>query len=1002
MDIAQSLGAERLRELMTELLDCAGAAVSRYGGTLNQFTGDGIMALFGAPKALEDHARRACLAALDLQAGVCPLAAWAAQRDGVDFRLRVGLNSGVVVVGGVGSRPLSYTAIGRHVGMAQRMEAAAEPGTVLLSRSTALLVTQDFELGEPRSVHVKGSASTVWACPLVSIAPERRNRRQSRLVGRDAENHELVRILDHALAGSGATATIVGPPGIGKTRLTQETLVSASERGFAVVTTYCESHSRDVAFHVITRLLRSMFGLDPADNEAARIKVARRVHAAREDVLLLEDLLGIRDETETLHDMTPDTRGRRVVELVTHVVATWPEPAVYVVEDVHWIDPLSESMLGAIAHALSGIRAALVITYRPEYQGVLAGIPGRVKIVLRPLGDADMSVMTEDLLGADPSVRVLSAVVTERSGGIPFFAEEIVRDLAERREITGVRGAYRCDHHVADVEVPASLHAAIGARIDRLMPTAKRTLHAAAVIGSRFSIEMLERIAPDAEVGPLISAELVDRVPEAPRADYAFRHPLIRKVAYESQLRSARSELHRRVAAALEDEYDDGSGEGASLIATQFDAAGDLQDAYRWYMRAATWYGTRDIRAARVNWRLAQRCADRMPSSDTGRIDMQIAPRALLCGSAFQVGGTPADTGFDELRDLTEAAGDKKSLAIGMAGHLNTLTFNSFHREAADMASEFSDLVESMGVPAMAVGLLYGAAQAKWEAGEALASLRLSQRVIDLANGDTTMGALVITSPLAWSTTLHGASLMFLGRRGWRRGIDAGIAMARPFDATTRILAQVYKFAAAAGNHAILPDADDLDLTVESLEVARRSGDVTATTFATMVRAMALLHSPAGDRRQGLEMLATARDMLEREGLTVTLRRLTAIEFAREHVERAMFDEAIAASIEVLGQQYASGEMIFRGPATAVLVEALLNRGDRNDVTRAEEAIERLAAVPTDPGFVLHRLPLLRLRALLARRSGDLDGHHRLAARFRAEARRAEFEGLVAQADSLD
>jgi hypothetical protein len=167
-------------------------------------------------------------------------------------------------------------------------------------------------------------------------------------------------------------------------------------------------------------------------------------------------------------------------------------------------------------------------------------------------------------------------------------------------------------------------------------------------------------------------------------------------------------------------------------------------------MQAATWYGARDIPAARKSWQQALRVADRLPDDDPDRLAMRIAPRALLCGSAFQVGGTPADTGFDELRELTAAAGDKKSLAIGMAGHLTTLTFNAQHSEAASMASEFAALVESIDDPAMTVGLFYAAAQAKWEAGEATESLRLAQRIIDVADGDPTMGSLVVGSPLAW------------------------------------------------------------------------------------------------------------------------------------------------------------------------------------------------------------------------------------------------------------
>jgi adenylate cyclase len=301
----------------------------------------------------------------------------------------------------------------------------------------------------------------------------------------------------------------------------------------------------------------------------------------------------------------------------------------------------------------------------------------------------------------------------------------------------------------------------------------------------------------------------------------------------------------------------------------------------------------------------------------------------------------------------------------------------------------------------MAVGLLYGAAQANWEAGEAVESQRLAQRTIDLADGDPVMGNFVIGSPLAWAITLKGASTMFLGRPGWRADIERGIAMARSFDATTRILAQVYKFAGAIGNDAIVPDAEDISLASESLEIALQSGDNTAVTYSYVNRATALLHSLEGDQAAGIEALTAAREMIVREKLTTTLRRLTDLEFARAKLRSGEPDGAIALAREVLDEQFATGEMIFRGPATAVLGEALLHRDTESDIDEAQKAVDRLAAVPTGPGFVLHELPLLRLRALLARNSGDKLGYQQFLARFREKALTADFEGYLAQADAM-
>ncbi|MCV7125841.1 ATP-binding protein [Mycobacterium lacus] len=1006
MDIASALGAERLREVMTELVDRSAAVVQRYGGTVDKFTGDGIMALFGAPVTLEDHAFRACLAALDIQQVARQLAVEVARRDAIDLRLRVGLNSGRVIAGEVGAAHLGYTAVGAQVGMAQRMETVAPPGGVMLSESTARLVENRVVLGERETVRIKGVDAGVPARRLLSLDSGRHHkpRHESRLVGRQREKGAVAELLDQADRGNGTVITVTGRPGVGKTRLARESLAGARGRGFEVFVTYCESHTREIPFHVVSRLLRAVFDIDGLTGEQARTRVHSAIpDVGAQDLVLLEDLLDVRDSATPLPDISPDARRRRLVDLVNTIARARPQPAAYVIEDAQWIDSVSESMLAEFAATVPKTRAALFIMYRPEYRGPLSRIPGACSFTLAPLSDSHIAELVEELLGEHPSILGLSRVVVDRAAGLPFCAEEIVRDLAERGELQGVPGAYECGREVRDIHVPASVQAIIGARIDRLGAAAKRTLHAAAVIGAQFDTELLALLldlTPDAlDLAPLIQAELVEPVAVTPQDTYAFCHPLIQAVAYESQLKAGRSQLHRRAAAVMQRTRGGFTGQEAAVVATQYAAAGDLREAFDWHMRAATWYGARDIRAARQSWQLAQRFADRLPDDEPDVLAMRIAPRALLCGSAFQVGGTPAETGFEELRALTTAAGDKRSLALGMAGHLTTLTFNSRYREAAGMASEFATLVESIGDPAMTVGLFYAAAQAKWEAGEATESLRLAQRVIDLANGDPAMGNFVIGSPLAWALTVKGAAAMFLGRKGWRSDLKAGIVLARSVDAPARPFVQLYKYVAAIQNGAVLPNAHDLALAGESLEVARQSGDNVGLAYALLNRAIALLHNDP--ESGGLEFLIRAQEMFVHEQLTMTLRRMCDIEFARERARSGDLDGAIDLATTVLAEQFDTGEMVFRGPATTVLVEALLARGSAADVDDAELAVDRLAAVPTEPGFVLHELPVLRLRALLARTRGDEPGYQQFVQRFRARALEAEFEGYLAQAEAM-
>ncbi|QNI09242.1 AAA family ATPase [Mycobacterium kubicae] len=1002
MDIAAALGPERLREVMTQLVDQTAAVVQRYGGTVDKFTGDGIMALFGAPITLEDHAFRACLAALDIQQVAQELAVEVARRDGIELRLRVGLNSGQVIAGEVGAAHLGYTAVGEQVGMAQRMESVAPAGGVMLSESTARLVEARVMLSEPETVRIKGSTTGIPARRLLAVDLEcrRKPRHESRLVGRQAEIDAVEGLLNRAAGGAGTIITVSGRPGVGKTRLAREAIAKATGLGFDVFVTYCESHTRDIPFHVMSRLLRSAFAIGDLTAEQARARVrGKMLEASAEHLASLDDVLGIRDASEPLPDISPDARRRHLMGLVTTVALARPQPALYIIEDVQWIDCVSESLLADFAAAVPRMRATLLIIHRPEYSGVLSKLAGGQHFTLSPLSDSHVTELITELLGDDPSVRNLTGVITERAAGIPFAAEEIVRDLVERGELQGSPGAYRCLREIRDIHVPASLQAIIGARIDRLGATAKRTLNAAAVIGARFDMHLLEAILETTDIPPLVEAELVEQVGFTPHATYAFCHPLIQAVAYESQLKAGRSELHHRVAAVMQRTRGHFTGQEAAIVATQYAAAGELRDAFDWHMQAATWYGARDIQAARDSWQQAQRVADRLPDDEPDRLAMRIAPRALLCGSAFQVGGTPADTGFEELRELTTAAGDKRSLALGMAGYLTTLAFNSQHRKAAQQASEFATLVESIGDPAMTVGLFYAAAQAKWEAGEASESLRLTQRVIDTAGGDPTMGDFIIGSPLAWALTVKGAARMFLGQPGWRDDMEAGIAMALSVDPAAPPFVHLYKYAAAVQNCAVLPNERDVAEAEESLAAAQRSGNNVALAYALLNRATTLIHSD--NREAGFGFLQQAQRIFVEQKLIVTLQRMCDIEVARERARVGDLDGGIALAASVLDEQFETGEMIFRGPATTVLVEALLSRGSDEDFEHAQRAVDRLAAVPTEPGFVLHELPVLRLQALLCRSRGNEAGYREFVHRFRTQAIAAEFEGARAQAESM-
>ena len=399
--------------------------------------------------------------------------------------------------------------------------------------------------------------------------------------------------------------------------------------------TFCESHATDVPFHAVTRLLRAGMGVADLDGDAARAKVRQRIlDADAQDLLLLDDLLGIADPDVPLPQIDPDARRRRLTALVNTAALARTEPALYIIEDAHWIDAVSESMLADFLTVIPRTPSMVLITSRPEYQGALTRVPGAQTIALAALGDSDTAALLGELLGSDPSVGELAAIIAERADGNPFFAEEMVRELVQRGVLAGDRGNYICRADVAEVSVPATVQAAIAARIDRLDTAAKRTLNAASVIGARFEADLLAALGIDAVVDELLGAELIDQVRFTPSAEYAFHHPLIRAVAYESQLKSDRADLHRRLAAAIQERAPGSVEENAALIAEHLQAAGELHAAYGWHMRAAAWSANRDIGAARVSWERAGRIADALPDDDPGQLPMRIAPRTMLCATA--------------------------------------------------------------------------------------------------------------------------------------------------------------------------------------------------------------------------------------------------------------------------------------------------------------------------------------------------------------------------------
>ena len=1006
MDIAATVGTERLRDIMADLADRCAVVVQRFGGTVDKFTGDGIMAIFGAPVALEDHAVRACMTALGVQEEAKRLAAEVQDRDGVDLQLRVGLNSGQVIAGEIGSGSFGYTAVGEQVGQAQRMESVAAPGGVMLSASTARLVEHSAVLSEPGMVHIKGSDQPVAGRRLLGL-PERDRRVagvESNLVGRRWEMSAVEGLLDRAIDGHGAVVGVVGPPGIGKSRLVREIAAMASDRSVEVFTAFCESHTSQLAFHAVARLLRAAFGVGDLDAQAARDRVRDRLpDADPEDLALFNDLLSIADPEAELPKIDPDARRRRLTALVNAASLARETPAVYVIEDAHWIDEVSESMIAEFLTVIPQTPSLVLITHRPEYRGPLTQLAGAQTIALAPLTDSETAALVSELLGLDPSVRGLGQTIADRAAGNPFFAEEIVRDLAERGVLRGNRSAYVSMVDAAEVTVPATVQATIAARIDRLDPKAKRTLSAAAVIGSRFSLDLLKTLGNEPIIEDLVVAELVDQVRFTRGPEYVFHHPLIRTVAYEAQLKSDRAELHRGVAAAIETRDPAAAEDNAALIAEHLEAAGEMHAAYGWHMRAGTWATNREINAARLSWERATRIADALPDDDPNRLAMRIAPRTMLCGTAWRVHAEISGTYFDELQELCTAADDKASLAIAMNGVVSEHMIHGRVGEGSRMVSEQLAMMESIADPELTLGLSIGFIAVKQVTAEMSAILRVAENMIDIAGGDLVKGGNVLGlgSPMAVGLASRGFARCRLGHPGWRSDFAEATELSKKVDPVSRAIVIAYKYVHTIPIGALRAGADVVREIDAAAKMAEQLSDDIAVGMTASTLGLTLVHCDSrSEITRGVDVLAGVADMCQHERFYLSELPIVDLYAAWAHGKLGDVDASIPLMRDAANKLFETGQLAFCSAASGILVETLLKRDTDANISEADAAIERLAETVVDD-VPVRDIWLLRMRALLAQARGDDNAYRDYRDRYRDMATSLGFEGHMKWAEAM-
>ena len=665
--LAERLGPETMHALLERFFELALAEIHRYGGTVNQFLGDGFMALFGAPVAREDHARRAVLAALDIQRGVRELAA----SSGTTLAVRMGINTGLVVVGAIGDHlRMDYTAVGDTTNVAGRLEQRADPGSILVGETTARLARGYVRLEPVGPLPVRGRAEPVTAYRVLGLGTRRARLDPSAgpaltaLIGREGELKHLEELLARAEAGRGQVVGVVGEPGVGKSRLLREFRHRLGGRGVTWLEGDSAPYGEAMPYLPVLQIIRQNCGIAEADPPSA---IVTKVRASLREVGIDADagapyvlhLLGVREGTETLAGQCPEAIKARTCALLREMVlrGSRRHPLIIVVEDLHWIDALSEEYAATLVERAAGARLLLVFTYRPGYRPRWADGSHGTQLAL-PLLTPDES---RDVVRAVLGGRALDEPVTERilsqAEGNPLFLEELTRAAADHGEVP------------AGAPVPDLVQDVLGARIDRLPDAPRRLLQIASVVGRQVSFRLLSAVweephALDDALGELVRLEFLHEAPRAAEPTYRFKHALVHEVTYATLLERRRRVAHGAIGRALETLYAGRTDEVAELLAYHFGRSEASAKAVDYGILAAEKAQRRLAHAeALTHFDGALERLVVMPDSEANRrrrIDAVVKQAEVKFALDLHAEQVPA---LESIRDLVERAGDPRRRA---------------------------------------------------------------------------------------------------------------------------------------------------------------------------------------------------------------------------------------------------------------------------------------------------------------------------------------------------
>jgi class 3 adenylate cyclase/tetratricopeptide (TPR) repeat protein len=843
-------------------LERMGNAVNQFNGTIMRSMGDGLMVIFGVPHAQEDHALCACRAALAMMQS---------SRDN-DIVLRVGIHSGEIVAGVPDKFTKEQSVYGAAVHLASRLEHMAQPGDICMTESTLKLVQSSCHARAMGHQDVKGFPRPIAVYRLVGMKASRapfRDAITGTYRGRDAELAVLREAFAGAERGEGKAIGISAPPGLGKSRLCFEFSKIARDRLVPVQEARASPYDHSGPLQPLVEFLRTFFRITLTDDpETARSKIASRIEAAIPDMIgdvpVLADFLGIRDPQSPLPTLDPKARHALLINLVSSLVRDGTRtPSAIIIEDIHWLDEASIEFVSALVGVAHASRALIILTYRPTYQAPWKDGPEFREIRLEELRDEDVAALIRDLIGNHPSTRALCDRIVERSGGNPFFAEELIRSLVDSGELDGRPGQYEAAKEPATETLPATVQTVIGARIDRLAPADKEVLQIGATIGREFPLAVLTEVtrATGPELAGILSrlsqVELIQSVASETEQDrFAFRHPLIQEVAYAMQLRTRRIELHSAVAKALERFHHNQLSEYADLIAHHFEAAKNFASAATYAARAAAWIGTTNSRLAMKSWQKVRLLLQSMPRSpDTDRLRMRASGQVVNLGWREGASAEEVAPFAKEALDIAREMKDSVSEVLILAGYGRLSACTGSADEYVKQVLQAIDLSDSAD-PSVSTMLQVFLCQAYGYAGKLREALQASDTALrHIADIQKSHEALLGFNVERWLESLRARLLVRMGSFATaKQGIDRLISSEkdRP-DPAVQFIPHLAGVELAWLTHD-QKLADFHSLRID--EIAASSGIPYVAVYAAACRGLAL--SLAGDHVAAIQKLESA------------------------------------------------------------------------------------------------------------------------------------------------